>query len=114
MWNQRECVVWSGTSPSNIANTAAALIVAALVIAALTLARDFLIPLALAGLLSFLLQPAVRWLEDHQLPRPAAVVLVVLALLATTGAGSALLAREVSAFAEELPRYQANLSGKIR
>ena len=116
VWNQRECVVWSGTSssnPSNVCNTAAALVVAALVIAALTLARDFLIPLALAGLFSFLLQPAVRWLEDHQLPRPAAVALVMLALLTTTGAGSALLAREVSAFAEELPRYQTNLSSKI-
>jgi len=108
--------VWSGTSPSNpsnVCNTAAALVVAALVIAALTLARDFLIPLALAGLFSFLLQPAVRWLEDHQLPRPAAVALVMLALLTTTGAGSALLAREISAFAEELPRYQTNLSSKI-
>jgi len=106
--------MWSGTSPSNAVNAAAALIVAALVIAALTLARDFLIPLALAGLFSFLLQPAVRWLEDHRLPRPAAVALVVLSLLATMGAASALLAREVSAFAEELPRYQTNLSTKIR
>src|SRR5215813_2666187 len=106
--------MWSGTSPSNAVNAAAALIVAALVIAALTLARDFLIPLALAGLFSFLLQPAVRWLEDHSLPRPAAVALVVLSLLATMGAGSALLGREVSAFADELPRYQTNLSAKIR
>src|SRR5262249_33439561 len=80
----------------------------------LTLARDFLIPLALAGLFSFLLQPAVRWLEDHQLPRPAAVALVMLALLATTGAGSALLARAAAAVAEELPRYQPNVRGKIR
>ena len=104
----------SGTSPSNAVNAAAALIVAALAIAGLTLARDFLIPLALAGLFSFLLQPAVRWLEDHRLPRPVAVALVVLSLLATMGAASALLAREVSAFAEELPRYQTNLSGKIR
>jgi predicted PurR-regulated permease PerM len=105
--------MWSGSSSSNIVNAAAALTIAALVIAGLTLARDFLIPLALAGLFSFLLQPAVRWLDDHSLPRPAAVALVVLSLLATMGAASALLAREVSAFAEEIPRYQTNLSSKI-
>jgi predicted PurR-regulated permease PerM len=101
-------------SSSNVVNAAAALTIAALVIAGLTLARDFLIPLALAGLFSFLLQPAVRWLDDHSFPRPAAVALVVFSLLATMGAASALLAREVSAFAEELPRYQTNLSTKIR
>jgi len=106
--------MWAGVSTSNIVNAAAALIVAALLIAALTLARDFLIPLALACLLSFALQPAVRWLEDHKLPRPAAVVLVVLSLLAVIGAMGTLLAREVSAFAEDLPRYETNLRGKIR
>ena len=51
--------MWAGASSSNILNAAAALIVAALVIAALILGRDFLLPLALATLLSFALQPAV-------------------------------------------------------
>src|SRR5438445_4056893 len=106
--------MWAGASSSNVVNAAAALIVAALVIAALTLARDFLLPLALAALLSFALQPAVRWLEDHKLPRPAAVALVVLSLIATTVAAGALLARAVTGFAEELPRYQENLRTKIR
>ena len=58
--------MWAGASSSNVVNAAAALIVAALVIAALTLARDFLLPLALAALLSFALQPAVRWLEEQR------------------------------------------------
>jgi len=106
--------MWAGASSSNVVNAAAALIVAALVIAALTLARDFLLPLALAALLSFALQPAVRWLEDHKLPRPAAVALVVLSLIATTVAAGALLAREATGFAEELPRYQENLRTKIK
>jgi len=106
--------MWAGASSSNIGNAAAALIVAALVIAALVLARDFLLPLALAALLSFALQPAVRWLEDHKLPRPAAVALVVLSLIATTVAAGAFLAKEVTGFAEELPRYQENLRTKIK
>jgi predicted PurR-regulated permease PerM len=106
--------MWPGASSSNSVNAAAALIVAALVIAALVLGHDFLLPLALAALVSFALQPAVRWLEDHKLPRPAAVALVVVSLLAATVAAGALLAREATVFAEELPRYQENLRTKVR
>ena len=50
----------------------------ALVIAALHFADDFLIPLALAGFLSFILQPLVQWLDDRRLPRPVAVLSIVL------------------------------------
>jgi predicted PurR-regulated permease PerM len=106
--------MWAGASTSNVVNAAAALIVAALVIAALILGRDFLLPLALATLLSFALQPAVRWLEDYKLPRPAAVALVVLSLIATAVAAGAFLTKEVTGFAEELPRYQENLRTKIK
>jgi len=106
--------MWAGASTSNTVNAAAALIVAALIIAALILGRDFLLPLALAALLSFALQPAVRWLEDYKLPRPAAVALVVLSLIATAVAAGAFLAKEVTGFAEELPRYQENLRTKIK
>ena len=60
--------MWVGTSSSNVVNAASALIIAALVIAALILGRDFLLPLALATLLSFVLQPVVRWLEDYSFP----------------------------------------------
>jgi len=85
--------MWAGASTSNVVNAAAALIVAALVIAALILGRDFLLQLALAALLSFALQPAVRWLEDYKLPRPVAVALVVLSLIATAVAAGAFLAK---------------------
>ena len=73
--------MWALASSSNVVN---ALIITALVIAALVLGRDFLLPLALAALVSFALQPAVRWLEDYKLPRPVAVGLVVLSLIAAT------------------------------
>src|SRR5215510_8248950 len=93
---QRETAMWAGAaSSSNAVNAAAALIVAALVIAALILGRDFLLPLALATLMSFVLQPAVRWLEDYKLPRPLGVELVVLSLIAMMIAAGALLAKEV-------------------
>jgi predicted PurR-regulated permease PerM len=106
--------MWPGASSSNVVNAASALIIAALVIAALVLGRDFLLPLALASLLSFALQPAVRWLEDYKLPRPIAVALVVLSLIATAVAAGAFLAKEITGFAEELPRYQENLRTKMK
>jgi predicted PurR-regulated permease PerM len=106
--------MWPGASSSNVVNAAAALIVAALVIAALTLAQDFMLPLALAALLSFALQPAVGWLEDIRLPRPAAVVIVVLSLVGSTIAAGTYMAREITGFAEELPRYQDNLRTKVQ
>ena len=70
--------MWPGSSPSSLVNGAAGLTIIALVIAALHFADDFLIPLALAGFLSFILQPLVQWLDDHRWPRPFAVLSVVL------------------------------------
>ena len=106
--------MWPGASPSNLVNAAAALTIAALIIAALALARDFLIPLAFAGLFSFVLQPIVRWLDHHGFPRPAAVALVVFALLATLGLAATFLTREFTLFAADLPRYEENLRAKVR
>jgi predicted PurR-regulated permease PerM len=110
----RETYMWPGASPSNIVNAAAALTVAAIIVAALTLAREFLIPLAIAALFSFALQPLVRWLSDHWIPRPAAVALTVFALLTLLGATAGLLTREAAIFAEDLPRYEYNLRAKVR
>ena len=49
---------------------AAFLIVTALLIPALVLGREVLTPLALATILAFILAPVVRFLIDHQRPRP--------------------------------------------
>jgi predicted PurR-regulated permease PerM len=106
--------MWPSASPSNIVNAAAALTVAAIIVAALTLAREFLIPLAIAALFSFALQPLVRWLTDHWIPRPAAVALAVFALLTVLGMTAGLLTREAAIFAEDLPRYEDNLRAKVR
>ena len=65
-------------SPSSLVNGAAGLTIIALVIAALHFADDFLVPLALAGFLSFILQPLVQWLDLRRFPRPLAVTCVVL------------------------------------
>jgi predicted PurR-regulated permease PerM len=52
--------MWPGSSPSAAVNGAAGMIIAALVVAALYAGRDLFMPLALAGLLGFVLAPLVR------------------------------------------------------
>ena len=106
--------MWPGSSPSSLVNGAAGLTIIALVIAALHYADDFLIPLALAGFLSFILQPLVQWLDDRRWPRPFAVLSVVLVTTCLLGLAGIFLAREASNLAAELPRYEANLREKAK
>ena len=106
--------MWPGSSPSSLVNGAAGLTIIALVIAALHYADDFLIPLALAGFLSFILQPLVQWLDDRRWPRPFAVLSVVLVTTCLLGLAGIFLAREVSNLAAELPRYETNLREKAK
>ena len=109
----QSCCMWPGSSPSSLVNGAAGLTIIALVIAALHYADDFLIPLALAGLLSSILQPLVQWLDE-----PVASPLCCLVscggddMLARFGRH--FLGREASNLAAELPRYEANLREKAK
>lgn len=103
-------------SPSivDLSRTASAMIIVSLVIAGLYLGRDILIPLTLAGFLSFLLAPAVRWQVNFGIPRTVAaiggVALIVMILI-----GSALfLAHQVTSFAQELPKYEITIRDKVR
>src|SRR5687767_9362316 len=106
--------MWPGSSPSNLVNGAAGMTIIALVIAALHFAEHFLIPLALAGFLSFILQPLVQWLDDYRWPRSLAVLTVVVMTTLLLGVASLFLAREVSTLAAELPRHETNLREKAR
>ena len=106
--------MWPGSSPSSLVNGAAGMTIIALVIAALHFADDFLIPLALGGFLSFILQPLVQWLDDRRWPRPLAVLSVVLVTTFLLGLAGIFLTREASNLAAELPRYEANLQEKAK
>ena len=84
------------------------------VIAALYLGQDILIPLALSILLSFMLAPIVLRLRRWGLGRvPSVIAVVVLLLVALLGLGS-IVASQVLHLADNLPRYEWNLRGKIR
>ena len=54
---------------NSASSTLTALLIAVVVVAAVYLMREVLIPLALAGILSFMLAPPVRVLQRLRLPR---------------------------------------------
>ena len=84
------------------------------VIACLYFARPVFIPLALAVLLTFLLNPLVNALERHRLPRIAAVVVTVLLAFTLLGGIGWLLSAQVTTLANDLPQYKNNITSKIR
>jgi predicted PurR-regulated permease PerM len=85
-----------------------------LVVAFLYFARDVIVPVALAVLLSFLLAPAVRWLRRLQIGRVAAVTLTVLIAFLVMLGFAAVVVQEISSLAQQLPEYRSNLEAKIR
>jgi predicted PurR-regulated permease PerM len=89
--------------------------VALLVVAAvLYLARDVLIPFALAILAAFLLAPAVRVLERLRLGRIGSTFLVVILGFSLIGAIGAIAAHQALLLAAKLPEYRANIMKKVR
>jgi predicted PurR-regulated permease PerM len=70
-----------------------------LVVAFLYFARDVIVPIALAILLSFLLAPAVRWLRRLRIDRvPAVILTALIAFLARLGF-AAIIVQEISTLA---------------
>jgi predicted PurR-regulated permease PerM len=84
-----------------------------LVIASLYWARAVFVPLALALMLTFLLQPIVAALHRRGLGHTPAAVLVVVLLALVLGAVGWAVIRQFSSLASELPGYTENLKHKI-
>lgn len=93
---------------------AARLLVAALVIAGLYYGKDIFVPLALAALLAFLLDPLVAWLRRRHLPRGLAVALVTVSTLALLAGGSVVVGQQVMHLGKNLPQYQSTIESKLR
>ena len=85
----------------------------AVVIAALYFAREILVPIALAVLLSFVLSPLVRALQRLKLPRSLAVLGAVSVAMAIALSLATMVMIEVNQLANDLPRYQSTLGDKI-
>ncbi len=84
------------------------------VVAALYFAREVLIPLALAVLITFLLTPAVRRLEKWRLGRVASVLIVVIFALSVVGVIGWVVERQFVQIADELPNYKDQIRAKVR
>lgn len=83
-----------------------------LVVVVLYWAQAVLVPIALAMLLTFVLTPAVTWLQRWvgRIPAVLGMVLLVFSVLGLAGWG---LSRQMDHLAKDLPRYRANILAKI-
>ncbi len=89
-------------------------ILACIAIGILYVGQALFIPIALAVFLTFLLSPAVTKLRQFRVPKVLAVTSVAVIsflLFATLGF---LIGRQVTGFAEDLPRYKLTLVDKIQ
>jgi predicted PurR-regulated permease PerM len=83
------------------------------VVTGLYLGRSMLIPITLAGLLSFLLAPLVSLFRRGHLGRvPSVLLAVILALFVIFAIGS-LIGTQVAALAEDVPRYAQTIQQKV-
>jgi len=85
-----------------------------IVVAVLYLAREVLLPLALAILFSFVLAPGVRFLERWRLGRIASTLVTVIAGCSILGAVGWVAANQAVSLAAKLPEYRHNITEKIR
>ena len=89
------------------------LLILVITVAILYFAREILVPVAIAILLSFVLSPLVKALRRHGVHKKIAVGLVVLStFLVAVGLG-AVLAKQISDLAAEAPRYQVTVASKV-
>jgi predicted PurR-regulated permease PerM len=84
------------------------------VVGTLFIAREILVPISLAVLISFVLSPLTQMLRRRGIPQSLAVICVVaLTFGAITGIG-ALGAAQISQLSGKLPQFQENIRSKIR
>ena len=104
----------TGTDTPSLVTGVAAAILAALIVAALYFGRDVFVPVALSILLSFVLAPLVRTLQDFRVPRAISVIGVVLLAFSIIFAIGGVIATQMTQLAGELPRYEFNMRAKIQ
>ncbi len=84
-----------------------------LTIGGLYFAREFLIPITIAGILSMLFLPVSRWLENKGLHRGIAILICIILFLAVVAGFAALITWQVSNLAEDLPKMQQRVTALI-
>jgi len=82
-------------------------------IAALYFAREILIPLAFALILTFVLTPAVTFLQRSRIGRVPSIAVTVLVTMAAAGCVAWIIAIQLVDVAEKLPEYRKNIHVKM-
>jgi predicted PurR-regulated permease PerM len=82
-------------------------------ITVLYFAREILIPLAFALILTFVLSPVVALLQRSRIGRAPSVAVTVLMLIAAAGSVGWVIAFQLVDVAKELPRYRQNIHLKL-
>lgn len=103
----------NGAVQSDIVQLAAWLVAATVFIGGLYVGKGVLIPLAVAFLIGFALNPLVTWLSRRGVPRVMAVITVMLVLLVLVAGIGFLVASQVRGLADELPVYRATIRQKV-
>lgn len=101
------------TRDLDIVKIAAALVTAAILLAGLHYGRDILIPLAIAFLITFALNPPVIWFVRRGLPRLLATSLVMVTVVCALVGLGVILGAQVRSIAVELPAYQSTILTKL-
>jgi predicted PurR-regulated permease PerM len=99
------------SSGSSNVQTAAILIG---VVAVLYLAREILVPLAFAIVLTFVLAPAVAGLRKLRIGRVPAVLLVMVVTVAVAAGISFVILNQLIQVVNDLPSYRENIDRKIQ
>ena len=89
-------------------------ILAAIIVIALYFGSSVFIPLSLAVLLSFVLNPLVVMLRSVRVPRALAIGLVIACFVAAIGLLATVMARQVTELGNDLPRYEQTLRQKLK
>src|SRR5579871_6050070 len=88
-------------------------IIGVVVVAGLYFARDVLVPMALAVLLSFVLAPLVDRLIKLRLGRTTSVIVAVALAFLLLAALGTVIGRQAAQLTEQLPAYQAVIAKKL-
>ncbi len=79
----------------------------------LHLARDFIVPVVVAIVIAYLLDPMVEWLQRQHMPRAVGATLVLLGMLAVLLCGAYLLRSQVETIVDRLPAIASKLSRSL-
>lgn len=83
-------------------------------VAALYFAREVLLPITLAVILSFVLSPIVNRLQRWRVPRVAAAILAVIAALGAVAMVGTAIGSQAASLATEAPQYVKTIQEKVQ